>query len=89
MKCKFEFLGFSTFLITTANGKRILIDPYVNDNKACKYDSGDLNDIDLIIVSHGAFDHMKDTPEIAISNNCPVICGGEVKPLLIEQGVLV
>lgn len=87
MECKFEFLGFSAFLITTKSNKRILIDPYINDNKACKYRSAELRNIDLIIVSHGAFDHMKDTAEIAINNNCPVICGGEVKPLLMEQGV--
>ena len=83
----FQFLGFSTFLITTAKGTRILIDPYLNDNKSSPLKADDLEQVDLILVSHGAFDHMQDTAEIAIKHNCPVICGGEVKPLLEEQGV--
>lgn len=83
----FQFLGFSTFLITTSNGTNILIDPYLNDNAASPLKAKDLQKVDLIIVSHGAFDHMQDTAEIAIRHDCPVICGGEVKPLLMEQGV--
>lgn len=84
---KFQFLGFSTFLITTAKGTKILIDPYLNNNQASPLKAKDLEHVDLIIVSHGAFDHMEDTAEIAILHNCKVICGGEVKPLLVEQGV--
>ena len=84
---KFEFFGFSTFLITTSKGTKILIDPYLNDNEASPCKADELAHVDLIIVSHGAFDHMKDTAEIAIKHSCPVICGGEVKPLLMEQGV--
>ncbi len=87
MNARFQFFGFSTFLITTANGTKILIDPYLNDNPSSPIKADDLEHVDLIIVSHGAFDHMKDTAEIAIKHNCKVICGGEVKPLLVEQGV--
>ena len=83
----FKFFGFSTFLITTTKGTNILIDPYLNDNAASPMKADELEKVDLIIVSHGAFDHMKDTAQIAIKHGCPVICGGEVKPLLMEQGV--
>ena len=86
-KTKFWFLGFSSFYITTANDTRILIDPYLNDNPASPIKADGFDKVDLIIVSHGAFDHMQDTAEIAIKHKCPVICGGEVKPLLMEQGV--
>jgi len=64
-----------------------LIDPYIDDNPASPVKADDLEQVDLIIVSHGAFDHMQDTAKIARRLNCPIICGGEVKPLLIEQGV--
>lgn len=84
---RFQFFGFSTFMITTDKGTKILIDPYLNDNAASPMKADELERVDLIIVSHGAFDHMKDTAEIAIKHGCPVICGGEVKPLLMEQGV--
>ena len=84
---KFEFFGFATFLITTSKGTKILIDPYLNNNTASPCKADELEKVDLIIVSHGAFDHMEDTAQIAIKHGCPVICGGEVKPLLVEQGV--
>lgn len=84
---RFQFFGFSTFLITTSTGTNILIDPYLDDNAASPMKADDLEKVDLIIVSHGAFDHMQDTAQIAIKHGCPVICGGEVKPLLVEQGV--
>jgi L-ascorbate metabolism protein UlaG (beta-lactamase superfamily) len=43
--------------------------------------------VDLILVSHAAFDHIGDTAEIARKHRCPVICGGDSKLLLLEQGV--
>jgi L-ascorbate metabolism protein UlaG (beta-lactamase superfamily) len=87
MQTKFWFLGFSSFLITTAKGTKILIDPYLNDNPSSPVKAAELEHVDLIIASHGAFDHMKDTAEIALKHGCPVICGSETKLLLVEQGV--
>lgn len=87
MSTIFKFLGFSAFLITTGTGKKILIDPYLNDNPASPLKADDLDDVDLILVSHGAFDHLGDSAKIAIRSKAPVICGGDSKLLLLEQGV--
>ncbi len=84
---KFQFLGFASFLITTDDGTTILIDPYIDDNPKAPLKTDDLPKIDLIIVSHGAFDHMKDTPKVALRDNSRIICGGETMNLLIDQGV--
>jgi L-ascorbate metabolism protein UlaG (beta-lactamase superfamily) len=84
---KFKFLGFAAFYITAHDDTRILIDPYLNDSKACKTKAKDLERVDLILVSHAAFDHIGDTAEIAIKFKCPVICGGDSKMLLMERGV--
>ena len=35
--------------------------------------------VDLVVVSHAAFDHLGDTEKIAAQYGCPVVCGGEVK----------
>ncbi len=83
----FQFLGFSTFLITTHDGTTILIDPYLDDNEKAPVKTKDLPKIDLILLSHGAFDHMKDAPIIAKRDNSKIICGGETMNLLIDQGV--
>lgn len=84
---KFQFLGFSSFLITLDDGKTILIDPYLDDNEKAPIKSDDLPKIDLILLSHGAFDHMKDAPKIAKRDGSKIICGGETMNLLIDQGV--
>lgn len=87
MSTKFKFLGFSAFYITTSDGTKILIDPYVNDNPASPIKASEFEKVDLILVSHAAFDHLGDTAEIAINHKCPVICGGDSKLLLLERGV--
>ena len=84
---KFQFLGFATFLITTEDGTTILIDPYLDDNPKAPLKTDDLPKIDLLILSHGAFDHMKDAPKIALRDGSRIICGGETMNLLIDQGV--
>jgi len=87
MSTKFKFLGFSAFYITTREDTRILIDPYINDNPASPLKVETLEKVDLILVSHAAFDHLGDTAAIAIKFGCPVICGGDSKMLLMERGV--
>lgn len=84
---RFQFFGFSTFLITTEGGTNILIDPYIDDNPSAPMKTEDLPKIDLILASHGAFDHMKDTGKIAMRDGAKIICGGETMNLLIDQGV--
>jgi L-ascorbate metabolism protein UlaG (beta-lactamase superfamily) len=83
----FLFLGFSTFLISTEDGLNLLIDPYIDDNPTAPLKTGDLPKIDLILASHGAFDHMQDTEKIAKRDGSKIICGGETMNLLIDQGV--
>ena len=87
MSANFKFLGFSSFYITAENDTRILIDPYLNDNPASPIKADGFDKVDLILVSHAAFDHLGDTAQIAIKHQCPVICGGDSKLLLIERGV--
>lgn len=87
MSAKLQFLGFSSFYITTSEDTRILIDPYLNENPVSPKKAAEFDKVDLVLVSHGAFDHLGDAAEIAARYNCPVICGGDSKLLLLERGV--
>ena len=84
---EYKFLGFSSFLITTDSGTTILIDPYIDANPKAPVKTDDLPKIDLILLSHGAFDHMQDAPKIAKRDGSKIICGGETMNLLLDQGV--
>jgi len=41
----------------------------------------------VILVSHAAYDHLGDTARIATRTGAPVVCGGEVRAMLEEEGV--
>ncbi len=87
MSTKFQYFGFGGFLITSGKGTNVLIDPYLDDNKWCPIKTNNLEKVDLILLSHPAFDHIGDTAKIALKFKCPVICGVDSKQVLLEDGV--
>jgi L-ascorbate metabolism protein UlaG (beta-lactamase superfamily) len=66
---------------------RLVVDPFLSDNPAAPLAPEDVQRPDLILVSHAAPDHLGDTAEIARRTGAPVLCGGDVRRLLIDQGV--
>ena len=81
------WLGHSTFLIRTPNGKRILIDPWVQNNPACPPDQKDVGPVDLMLVTHGHFDHIEDAVPIAKATGCKVVGIFELASWLMSKGV--
>lgn len=82
-----KYLGIAAFEITCPDGKKIFIDPNLNDNPASPIHTKDIEKADLVLVTHLAVDHLGDAAEISQKFNCPVVCGSEVKVFLMEQGV--
>lgn len=82
-----RYLGNSTFEILTETGVRIYIDPHIQGNELCPVALDDLLPADLILVSHGAKDHMSDAPELARRFQCPVVCDPGVALYLKNQGI--
>jgi len=65
MQTQIQWLGHSTFLITSPNGKRILIDPWVQGNPACPEGAKQLPGVDIMLITHGHSDHCADAVQIA------------------------
>ncbi len=61
-----RYLGHAAFEIQL-DGKKILVDPWL-ENPLSPVKPGDVNDVDLIIVTHDHFDHLGNTVEILKNN---------------------
>ena len=84
---KIRFFGVAAYELVTNDGKHIWLDPFLDDNPASPIKHAALEQVDLIVVSHAAWDHLGDTEYIARRTGAPVICGGEIKNYLIAKGL--
>ena len=81
------WLGHSTFLLRTPGGKRVLIDPWLTNNPSCPDSLKKPGNVDLILVSHGHFDHMDDLVNVARESGAPVVGIFELCDWLGRKGV--
>ena len=82
-----RYFGVAAYEIITCDNKHVLIDPFLDDNPGSPIKSDQLAQVDLILVSHAAVDHLGDTEAIARRTGASVICGGEVKAYLTAKGI--
>src|SRR5687767_15497077 len=59
------WLGHGTFKYQTSEGKVVIVDPWVMNNPACPDSEKTQDAIDLMLVTHGHFDHIGDAVELA------------------------
>jgi L-ascorbate metabolism protein UlaG (beta-lactamase superfamily) len=78
MRAKIQFFGYAGYQIVTSDGKHVIIDPYLNGNPVAPFQAKDLDRVDLLLITHNAYDHLGDAPEIIRQHNCPVICAKDV-----------
>jgi L-ascorbate metabolism protein UlaG (beta-lactamase superfamily) len=76
-------------LIKSAEGKRILMDPFLTDNPSCpeEFRGDGLGEIDLILVTHGHGDHIGDLVSVAKSTEAPVVAIFDLTSWLETKGV--
>jgi L-ascorbate metabolism protein UlaG (beta-lactamase superfamily) len=71
---KLTWLGHSTFRVETAGGKTIVIDPWIMGNPMCPEADKRVKKVDILLCSHGHFDHIGDAVEVVKQHN-PVVVG--------------
>jgi L-ascorbate metabolism protein UlaG (beta-lactamase superfamily) len=85
------WLGQSAFRLTTPSGKVIVIDPWLkaNPKTPAEYKTlENLGKVDLILVTHGHFDHIADAPALALMNKARVYAPGDLNQTLTVLNVL-
>lgn len=87
-KTQLQWYGQSAFKITTPSGKVLFIDPWLTNpvNPNGKTDLANLNRADLILVTHGHFDHVGDTVAIAKKTNAPLVSTADLGQALVGIG---
>ncbi len=86
-KLSITWLGHSTFVLTTPGGKRIVTDPWLENNPVCPPDKKKIDQADVILLSHGHFDHTGDVVNVARTTGAPVVAVFELASWLEGKGV--
>ncbi len=90
-KVTIQWLGQSTMKITAPGGKVIVLDPWVTSNPKTPPEFKNLEvfgKVDLILASHGHFDHIADAAALAQKNNVPVYGPAGLNQVWATLGVL-
>ncbi len=80
--------GQSAFKLTTPAGKVLLIDPWLTNpvNPTGKADLAKLDRADLILITHGHFDHVGDAAAIAQKTNAKLVSTADLGQALVNYG---
>jgi len=90
-KVELLWLGQAAFKITSPGGKVIVTDPWLRTNPLTPPDYKKLETfgkVDVLLVSHGHFDHIADAPALAQLYNVPLRGPGDLLNTVMTLGVL-
>ncbi|MGB9591436.1 MAG: metal-dependent hydrolase [Candidatus Kryptoniota bacterium] len=85
-KTKIQWFGHSAFRIIAPNDQSILIDPWL-DNPLAPKGIKEAISADVILLTHGHFDHIGNTVEIAWHSEAKVISNFEISLYLKNKGL--
>ncbi|HLZ95527.1 MAG TPA: metal-dependent hydrolase [Candidatus Dormibacteraeota bacterium] len=83
----FTWIGHGTWKVRSAKGKEILIDPWVMNNPAAPAHLKKIDRCDLMLITHGHFDHVGDALEIARATKPKVVTNFEISAWLGSKGL--
>lgn len=86
-KLAIQWLGHSTFVLTTPGGKRIVTDPWLENNPLCPPDKKKIDKADVILLSHGHFDHTGDIVNVARATGATILAVFELSLWLERKGL--
>ena len=85
-KLTITWFGHATFLLRTPGGKRVLFDPWFTSNPSCPDAMKKPPKADLILATHGHFDHIEDLL-LCARDGAPVVGIFELCDWLGRKGI--
>src|SRR5450759_5691775 len=83
----FTWIGHGTWKVRSAKGKEIYIDPWVMNNPVAPDALKRVERCDLMLVTHGHFDHVYDALEIAKATKPKIVTNFEISMWLASKGI--
>lgn len=72
---RITWYGHATFLYETPGGKRIMVDPWVQNNPSCPDSLKKVEKLDAMLITHGHFDHIGDAVQVAKDASPEMVVG--------------
>jgi len=83
----FTWVGHGTWKVRSAKWKEIIIDPWVMNNPVAPENLKKVDKCDLMLITHGHFDHIHDALEIAKAHKPKIVSNFEITSWLGSKGV--
>ncbi|HJX21533.1 MAG TPA: MBL fold metallo-hydrolase, partial [Steroidobacteraceae bacterium] len=83
----FTWVGHGTWKVRSARRKDILIDPWVMNNPVAPDKLKTVDRCDLMLITHGHFDHVHDALEIARATTPKIVTIHEIGAWLTSKGI--
>lgn len=84
---RLTWYGHAAFKITTPNGRVVVVDPWISNplNKNAKEDLAKLDKVDLILITHGHYDHVGDAVAIAKRTKAKLVCTFDLGSAIVRK----
>jgi len=84
-KISLKWLGHAGFIITSPQGKKIIIDPWIVNNPLCPIKLDDISAADIVLVTHDHFDHLGNAADIVKKTGATLVAAPETASKLQSQ----
>jgi len=83
----FTWIGHGSWKVRSAKGKVVYIDPWVMNNPVAPDALKKVDGCDLMLITHGHFDHVHDALEIAKATKPKIVTNYEIGAWLGSKGI--
>jgi len=83
---RLTWLGHATFRMETPEGKTFYVDPWIGGNPACPESEKNVKKADVLVITHGHFDHIADAVELGKREGTTVVGIFELCSWLEKKG---